>query len=132
MSGSERLRSGLLFALAVLTLPSAQAQQPAVAQSAEQESTRSDPKPSPDVTASKVPPKLRPAVALRAMRPWSFTATVGPVALGTALAFEIDDAFNAPLFGLTLITTLAVHAAGNLMNTLFDFTKGVDLSLIHI
>lgn len=73
----------------------------------------------------KVPP-LKPLLALRAARPWSFTATIGPVALGTALAFKIEDAFSAPLLMLTLATTLGVHAAGNLMNTLFDFTRGVD------
>ena len=86
------------------------------------------PVPSATSTPKKKPaaPAMRPAVALRATRPWSFTATVGPVALGTALAFKIEDAFNLPLLGLTLVTTLAVHAAGNLMNTLVDFTRGVD------
>lgn len=76
--------------------------------------------------ASAPTPALKPLLALRATRPWSFTATVGPVALGTALAFKIEDAFSGPMLLLTLITTLGVHAAGNLMNTLFDFTKGVD------
>jgi 1,4-dihydroxy-2-naphthoate octaprenyltransferase len=71
-------------------------------------------------------PVLRPALALRAARPWSFTATAGPVALGTALAFKIDDAFSVPILLLTLLTTLGVHSAGNLMNTLVDFTRGVD------
>lgn len=71
-------------------------------------------------------PALRAGLALRAARPWSFTATVGPVALGTALAFKFEDAFNAPLLLLTLVTTLGVHAAGNLMNTFFDFSKGLD------
>ena len=71
-------------------------------------------------------PLLRPKVALRAMRPWSFTATVGPVALGSALAFKFKDVFSLPRFLLTLVTTLGVHAAGNLMNTLFDYQKGVD------
>ena len=79
----------------------------------------SEPEPATDPPSSPPPPAeqptLRPAVALRAARPWSFTATVGPVALGTALAFKIDDAFSAPLLALTLVTTLAVHAAGNLM-----------------
>jgi len=69
---------------------------------------------------------MRPKTALLAMRPWSFTATVGPVALGAALAFKFEDVFSVPRFLLTLVTTLGVHAAGNLMNTLFDFTKGVD------
>jgi len=69
---------------------------------------------------------LTRGVALRAARPWSFPATVGPVLLGTAAAFQVDDAFNPLLLGFTLITTLGVHAAGNLMNTLFDFVNGFD------
>ena len=71
-------------------------------------------------------PTMRPKVALRAMRPWSFTATVGPVALGAALSYKIDDVFSLPRFLLTMVVTLAVHGAGNLMNTLFDFTNGKD------
>lgn len=71
-------------------------------------------------------PAMRPKVALRAMRPWSFTATVGPVMLGAALSYKIDDVFSLPRFLLTMVVTLAVHGAGNLMNTLFDFTNGKD------
>merc|ERR1719446_433900 len=52
-------------------------------------------------------PPLSFGVALRAARPWSFTATIAPVLLGTALS---------------------VHAAGNLMNTLFDYLNGYDSS----
>ena len=71
-------------------------------------------------------PKMRPQLALRAARPWSFTATLGPVALGAALASKLEGAFSVPLFALSLVSTVGVHAAGNLMNTYFDFTKGVD------
>lgn len=71
-------------------------------------------------------PSLKPKLALRAARPWSFPATVGPVVLGSALAFKFDDVFSTPMFLLTLVTTLSVHAAGNLMNTYFDYTRGVD------
>jgi 1,4-dihydroxy-2-naphthoate octaprenyltransferase len=92
----------------------------------EAETATSEPEPPKAEAAVVTAPAMRPAVALRAMRPWSFTATVGPVALGAALSFKIDDAFSSPLFALTLITTLAVHAAGNLMNTLVDYTRGVD------
>ena len=71
-------------------------------------------------------PMMAPKTALRAMRPWSFTATAGPVSLGAALSYTIDDVFSVPRFLLTLVVTLAVHGAGNLMNTYFDFTKGID------
>ena len=72
--------------------------------------------------AQKLPFKL----ALRAARPWSFGATVAPVLYGTALAYAAEDAFSAPLLVLTLVTTLGVHAAGNLINTLYDFERGFD------
>ena len=63
---------------------------------------------------------------IRAARPWSFTATVTPVLLGTALAFKDEDKFSVLRLVLSLVTTLGVHSAGNLMNTLFDFKNGVD------
>ena len=70
--------------------------------------------------------RLRLGVALRATRPWSFPATVTPVLFGSALAFEVEDRFGPLKLLLTLGTTLAVHAAGNLMNTLFDYRNGYD------
>lgn len=71
-------------------------------------------------------PRLRFGLALRAARPWSFPATVSPVMYGSALAFHLEDRFQLPALVLTLVTTLGVHAAGNLMNTLFDFENRVD------
>jgi len=74
--------------------------------------------------AAASPPRL--AVAVRAARPWSFPATVSPVLFGSALAFQVEDSFGPLKLLLTLGTTLGVHAAGNLMNTLFDFRNGFD------
>ena len=46
------------------------------------------------------------------------------------VTIEVSDVeatpFNPLTLLLTLVTTLSVHAAGNLMNTLVDFTRGVD------
>ena len=40
--------------------------------------------------------------------------------------YAAEDAFSAPLLVLTLVTTLEyVHAAGNLINTLYDFERGL-------
>lgn len=64
--------------------------------------------------------------AALAMRPWSFTATVSPVALGTVLARRIDGAFAPGVLALTLLVTLPVHGAGNLLNTYGDFQSGCD------
>ena len=76
-------------------------------------------------------PRLRRlplGLAFRAARPWSFTATLSPVLLGTALAFKVEDKFRSVRLVLSLIVTLSVHAAGNLMNTYFDHKNGVDNS----
>ncbi|KAL1515766.1 hypothetical protein AB1Y20_002382 [Prymnesium parvum] len=83
----------------------------------------------PSESAADAPPtkkRLPLKLALRAARPWSFSATATPVALGTALAFQVEDKFRLVRLVLTLMTTLSVHAAGNLMNTYFDFVHGVD------
>ena len=83
----------------------------------------------PDEPISKAAVPKRPlqlGVALRAARPWSFPATVGPVLFGSALAFQVEDRFGPLKLLLTLGTTLSVHAAGNLMNTLFDYRNGYD------
>lgn len=83
--------------------------------------------PSSDATEEKSPGHpLQFRMALRAARPWSFTATLSPVALGTALALKSEQSFSLQTAVLTTVTTVAVHAAGNMMNTLFDFRKGVD------
>jgi len=60
---------------------------------------------------------------LIALRPWSFTASLSPVALGTCLAFKSLSVFNLWIYIATNICALSVHAAGNLVNTYVDFTR---------
>jgi 1,4-dihydroxy-2-naphthoate octaprenyltransferase len=60
-----------------------------------------------------------------AMRPWSFTAALVPVALGTALAWN-HDFFNPMLFLLTVLGAISVQAGTNFMNTYGDYRSGVD------
>ena len=60
-----------------------------------------------------------------AARPWSFSASLSPVFLGCALAHKVQPA-SFILFVLTALTALAVHAAGNVVNTYFDYVKGID------
>lgn len=60
---------------------------------------------------------------LIALRPWSFTASLGPVALGTSLAFKSLGVFNFWIYLVTNVCALSVHAAGNLVNTYVDFTR---------
>lgn len=61
-----------------------------------------------------------------ALRPWSFTASLTPVALGSCLAYKSLGVFNIWIFCTVCITALAVHAAGNLVNTYYDYMRGVD------
>ena len=61
---------------------------------------------------------------ITALRPVSFTASVIPVLVGTAIAAQ--DAFDAPLFVLALVGSVAIHAGTNLVNDYFDHVKGTD------
>jgi len=60
-----------------------------------------------------------------AARPWSFTMTAISVSVGSALA-ALDGGFSWPLYLLTLIGTILMHAASNLINDYHDVEHGVD------
>jgi len=64
---------------------------------------------------------------LIALRPWSFPASLVPVALAGAATHRLHgiDLLSAD-FVLSFVVVLATHAAGNLSNTYFDFKNGVD------
>ncbi len=59
------------------------------------------------------------------LRPWSFPASLMPMLVGMALA-QRDGFFDLPLFLLTLVGGLCFHAGANLVNTHFDFRRGLD------
>ena len=61
----------------------------------------------------------------RAARPFSLSASVTPVLVGSATAFY-DGAFHPRLFAATLIASMAIHAATNLINDYYDYMRGVD------
>ena len=61
-----------------------------------------------------------------ALRPWSFTASVSPVALGSALAYKSTGSFDPFIFLTTVFCAVCVHAAGNLVNTYYDYIRGID------
>jgi 1,4-dihydroxy-2-naphthoate octaprenyltransferase len=65
-----------------------------------------------------------------ALRPWSFSASLTPVLLGSVLAYNKLNSINKPfqftIFILTLIIAICVHGAGNLVNTYFDYKYGID------
>lgn len=66
------------------------------------------------------------AAYVLALRPWSFSASLTPVALGSALAYRAEGALDPRLLVGSAVAVLAVHGAGNLVNTYYDFSKGID------
>lgn len=63
---------------------------------------------------------------LTAVRPWTLSVSLAPVLLGSALSYKTYGQFSIILAILSTITVLAVHGAGNLVNTYFDYIQGVD------
>eukprot|EP01102_Stenamoeba_stenopodia_P015631 TRINITY_DN534_c0_g3_i2.p1 TRINITY_DN534_c0_g3~~TRINITY_DN534_c0_g3_i2.p1 ORF type:complete len:382 (-),score=56.24 TRINITY_DN534_c0_g3_i2:151-1254(-) len=67
-----------------------------------------------------------------ALRPWSFTASVVAVLLGSSVAWKhsqlssSEERFSFVTFVLTMVGALSIHAAGNLTNTYFDYRSGLD------
>jgi len=60
-----------------------------------------------------------------ASRPWSFTMTAISVSVGGALG-AIDGGFSWALYLITLLGTILLHAATNLINDYYDVKSGVD------
>lgn len=65
---------------------------------------------------------------LLAVRPWSLSASLVPTILGSALAYRSSGPheFNVITFFLTIFTVITVHGAGNVVNTYYDYLKGID------
>ena len=59
------------------------------------------------------------------VRPFSWTASLVPVALGAALAWR-DDGFDAGLFALVVVAAVALQAGTNVINEVFDVRNEVD------
>ena len=79
------------------------------------------------VSAAAVPTARPPltAVWMRAVRIFSFTASITPVLVGSAFAI-VDRRFEPLLFLPILLACVLVHAGCNLANDYFDFGKGTD------
>jgi len=63
-----------------------------------------------------------------ALRPWSLSASLMPTLLGSAIAYKYpgNTEFNYITLLLTVLTVICVHGAGNLVNTYYDYIKGID------
>jgi 1,4-dihydroxy-2-naphthoate polyprenyltransferase len=59
------------------------------------------------------------------IRPFSFTASVIPIAAGGALAFA-DGQFHLGLFLLALLGGVLLHIGTNVTNEIYDVRKGID------
>ncbi|MFQ6136609.1 MAG: 1,4-dihydroxy-2-naphthoate octaprenyltransferase [Candidatus Hydrothermarchaeales archaeon] len=64
---------------------------------------------------------------INALRVPFFTASIVPVALGGAIAWALEGAFNPFYFVLTLVEVVCLHAGANLANDYFDFKSGCDV-----
>ncbi|XP_065217459.1 ubiA prenyltransferase domain-containing protein 1 homolog [Planococcus citri] len=65
---------------------------------------------------------------LIALRPWSWSVSLIPTLLGCTIAFKLnpDKDFSWIIMILTALTVLCVHGAGNLVNTYYDYVRGID------
>ncbi|RZC31742.1 UbiA domain containing protein [Asbolus verrucosus] len=63
-----------------------------------------------------------------ALRPWSLSASLMPTLLGSTIAYKYPGTtdFNYATLLLTIFTVVSVHGAGNVVNTYFDYVKGID------
>lgn len=80
-----------------------------------------------DVAPKPEPPeRSKLGIWFRAVRAFSFPASVVPVLVGAALAasHQGDVAWN--LLPLVVVCSVLFHAATNVMNDYFDFRRGVD------
>lgn len=80
------------------------------------------------VTARPIPVFMKLKTYLFALRPWSLSASLVPTLLGSALAYRSSTPheFNFLTFILTIFTVVTVHGAGNVVNTYYDYLKGID------
>lgn len=76
----------------------------------------------------EVPPSAVGVISacVLALRPWSLHISLEPVALGAALAYRLGSGFSIWAFLGAAVTALCVHSAGNVVNSYFDYAKGVD------
>lgn len=70
--------------------------------------------------------KLFRSPYLTAVRPWTLSVSLTPVLLGSVLSYQVYNQFSLSVTLICIITVMAVHGAGNLVNTYFDYIQGID------
>ncbi|MFC1582116.1 prenyltransferase [Planctomycetota bacterium] len=73
--------------------------------------------------AAEAPPRSKPW--FKALRPFSFPASVLPLLLATAMAASWRQ-WRWDMLALEIAAVLLLHSIGNLVNDFFDFRSGVD------
>ncbi len=63
---------------------------------------------------------------IKAVRPYAYSASLVPVAIGGLHARAAGEDFSGLRFGVSLAAGLLLHTAANLWNDYFDFKHGVD------
>ncbi|XP_053676945.1 ubiA prenyltransferase domain-containing protein 1 homolog [Anopheles nili] len=73
-------------------------------------------------------PLMKFKTYLTALRPWSLSASLMPTLLGTTIAYRVHgyEDLSILTFLSTVLTVVTVHCAGNVVNTYYDFVKGID------
>lgn len=62
----------------------------------------------------------------KAVRPYAYSASIVPVAIGGLYARLADGEFSRLRFGVSLAAGVLMHTAANLWNDYYDFKHGVD------
>lgn len=76
-------------------------------------------------TADRQRPPSRAAVWLKTARPFSLSASISPILVGTALA-AYDGRFDAAIFAATLLASMMLQVAANYFNEYFDHRYQLD------
>uniref|UniRef100_A0A146KYU0 UbiA prenyltransferase domain-containing protein 1 n=2 Tax=Lygus hesperus TaxID=30085 RepID=A0A146KYU0_LYGHE len=82
-----------------------------------------------EAVAPRPPQLMKLSSYLLALRPWSLSASLMPSLLGCAIAYKYMPpyvGFSWIILVLTLLTVMSVHCAGNVVNTYYDYVKGID------
>ena len=75
------------------------------------------------LTAGAGPSRMQ--IWIEAIRPFSFTASITPVLIGSVLG-AADGPFSLGRFFLALFGSLFIHIGTNLINDYYDYVNGVD------
>ncbi len=68
-------------------------------------------------------------LALKAVRPFAFPTSIFPITIGSFFYWgTLSNTIDWPLFILTLLCGVSIHAGTNLNNDYWDYLKGVDSS----